>query len=113
LRRKLAILRQHCREIGRPYESVLRMHLTGWIVRAENEARLKAKLQRYFPQGVQRRFSGPWHGFVFVGTPAQAIAYYQELVAADFQYFIVQTLDPADEETIRLLAEAVVPVVSS
>jgi alkanesulfonate monooxygenase SsuD/methylene tetrahydromethanopterin reductase-like flavin-dependent oxidoreductase (luciferase family) len=111
IRHKLSILRQHCDTIGRTYDTVLRTHFTGWLVLAENEAAVQAKLQAYFPEGVEQRFSGPWSGFAFAGTPEKAIAYYQELVDAGIQYFIVQTLDAADEETIRLLAEQVMPAI--
>ncbi len=41
----------------------------------------------------------------------EAITYYQELVDAGIQYFIVQTLDAADEDSIRLLAEQVMPAI--
>jgi len=111
IRHKLAVLRQHCDALGRPFGSVLRTHITGWLILAENEAAIQAKLQHYFPDGVEQRFSGPWSGFVFAGTPEQAIPYYQELVEAGIQYFIVETLDAADEETIRLLAEQVMPAI--
>lgn len=74
-------------------------------------ARLAAKLQRYCPTGLEQRFSGSWSGFAVAATPEQAVAMYQALAGAGIQYFIVQTLDAADEETIRLLAEAVVPMV--
>ena len=111
IQHKLAVLRGHCEAIGRPFETVLRTHFTGWLILAEDEARLAAKVQRYFPEGLEQRFSGPWSGFAVLATPAQAIALYQSLAAAGIQYFIVETLDAADEETIRLLAEAVVPFV--
>ena len=78
---------------------------------AENEARLRAKLRRYFPEGLEQRFSGPWSGFALACTPEKAITYYQELVDVGIQYFIVQTLDAADEETIRLLGEQVMPAI--
>ena len=45
------------------------------------------------------------------GTPEEAITYYRMLVEAGIQYFVVESLDAADEETIRLLAEKVVPEV--
>jgi alkanesulfonate monooxygenase SsuD/methylene tetrahydromethanopterin reductase-like flavin-dependent oxidoreductase (luciferase family) len=111
IRRKLSVLRQHCDVLGRPFDSVLRTHFTGWLILGENEAYLQAKLRRYFPDGLEQRFSGPWSGFVFAGTPEQAFLYYQELVEAGIQYFIVQMLDAADEETIRLLAEQVMPAI--
>ncbi len=105
----LAVLRKHCDSIGRPFNSVLRTHFTGWLILAENEEHLRAKLKSYFPEGLDQRFSGPWSGFAMACTPERAISYYQELVDAGIQYFIVQTLDAADEETIRLLGEQVMP----
>ena len=111
MRRKLAVLRQHCDVLGRAFDSVLRTHFTGWLILAENEACLQAKLQRYFPQGLEQRFDDGWSGFALACTPERAISYYQELVDVGIQYFIVQTLDAADEETIRLLAERVVPAI--
>jgi alkanesulfonate monooxygenase SsuD/methylene tetrahydromethanopterin reductase-like flavin-dependent oxidoreductase (luciferase family) len=111
IRRKLTVLRQHCNALGRPIDSVLRTHFTGWLILAENDAHLQAKLNRYFPEGLEQRFSGPWSGFALACTPERAIDYYQELVDAGIQYFIVQTLDAADEETIRLLAEQVMPAI--
>jgi alkanesulfonate monooxygenase SsuD/methylene tetrahydromethanopterin reductase-like flavin-dependent oxidoreductase (luciferase family) len=112
IRRKIAVLCQHCDTLGRPVNSVLRTHFTGWLILAENDAQLQAKLQRYFPDSLEQRFSGPWSGFALACTPEQAISYYQELVNAGIQYFIIQTLDAADEETIRLLAEMVMPAIS-
>ena len=111
VRRKLAALREHCEALGRPYESILRTHMTGWLILAEDEARLRAKTRRYMPEGIEARFNGAWRGFVLACTPAQAVSFYQALVDAGIQYFIVETLDAADEETIHLLAEAVVPQV--
>jgi alkanesulfonate monooxygenase SsuD/methylene tetrahydromethanopterin reductase-like flavin-dependent oxidoreductase (luciferase family) len=111
IRRKLAVLRQHCDELGRPYETVLRTHFTGWLLLAEDESRLEAKVQRAFPEGIEGRFSGPWAGFAMPATVERAVTFYRELVAAGIQYFVVTTLDAADEETIYLLAEQVMPAV--
>jgi alkanesulfonate monooxygenase SsuD/methylene tetrahydromethanopterin reductase-like flavin-dependent oxidoreductase (luciferase family) len=111
IHRKLSILRQHCNALGRHFDTVLRTHFTGCLILAENEALLQAKLKRYFPEGMDQRFSGPWSCFVFAGTPEQAVTHYQELVGVGIQYFIVQTLDAADEETIQLLAKRVIPAI--
>ena len=37
LRRKLAVLRGYCEEIGRPYDDILRTHFTTWLILAETE----------------------------------------------------------------------------
>jgi alkanesulfonate monooxygenase SsuD/methylene tetrahydromethanopterin reductase-like flavin-dependent oxidoreductase (luciferase family) len=48
-----------------------------------------------------------------IGTPDDAVRHYRALVAAGVQYFTVQSLDAADEETFRLLAEEVAPRVAA
>jgi alkanesulfonate monooxygenase SsuD/methylene tetrahydromethanopterin reductase-like flavin-dependent oxidoreductase (luciferase family) len=112
VRDKLAVLRRHCEALGRPYDTVLRIYVTGWMILAQDETRLQAKLDHYFPEGIAQRYSGLWRDFVFGGTPERAVAHFQALIEAGIQYFIVETLDAADEETIRLLANQVVPRVT-
>jgi alkanesulfonate monooxygenase SsuD/methylene tetrahydromethanopterin reductase-like flavin-dependent oxidoreductase (luciferase family) len=109
--RKLTVLRGHCEALGRPYDTVLRTHFTGWLLLAEDDDRLQAKVRRTFPDGIDARYSGPWAGFALAATVEQAIAHYRELAAAGIQYFVVEILDAADDETIRLLAERVMPEV--
>jgi alkanesulfonate monooxygenase SsuD/methylene tetrahydromethanopterin reductase-like flavin-dependent oxidoreductase (luciferase family) len=112
IRHKLGVLRSHCASIGRPYDTVLRTHCTGWLILAPDEERLERKVRRYFPQGMESRFSGPWEGYAIAGTPERMIAYYRSLVDAGIQYFLIGTLDGADEETVRLMAERVIPAVA-
>jgi alkanesulfonate monooxygenase SsuD/methylene tetrahydromethanopterin reductase-like flavin-dependent oxidoreductase (luciferase family) len=111
IRRKLAVLRQYCEDLGRPFDTVLRTHFTGWLILAEDEARLAQKLRRMIPQGLDQRFSGRWSGFALATTVEQAIRYYRDLVEAGIQYFDIELLDAADVETIRLFAEQVIPEV--
>ncbi len=111
VRRKLAVLNRHCAALGRPPDTVLRTHFTGWLILAEDERRLQDKVRHYMPDGIDHRFSGPWHGFVVVATPEQAVATFRDLVDAGIQYFVVEVLDAADTETMRLLGEVVVPTV--
>jgi alkanesulfonate monooxygenase SsuD/methylene tetrahydromethanopterin reductase-like flavin-dependent oxidoreductase (luciferase family) len=113
VRRKLAVLRRHCDSVGRPYETVLRTYTPGWVILAEDERRLAAKMRYYFPDGVEQRYSGEWSGWAAGYTPAQAVSYFQALVGSGIQYFIVQLMDAADQETIHLLAEQVVPRITA
>jgi alkanesulfonate monooxygenase SsuD/methylene tetrahydromethanopterin reductase-like flavin-dependent oxidoreductase (luciferase family) len=112
VRRKLETLRRHCAALGRPYESVLHTYVTGWMILAEDRRRLQAKLERYFPGGIERHYSPQWRKFVFGGTPDDAVAYCRGLVEAGMQYLMFNTQDATDEETIRLLAEGVAPAVA-
>jgi alkanesulfonate monooxygenase SsuD/methylene tetrahydromethanopterin reductase-like flavin-dependent oxidoreductase (luciferase family) len=107
--RKLAVLRGHCEEIGRPFDTVLRTYTTGWTILAQDEAALQAKLAHYFPEGIEQRYQGAWRDYVFHATPDRAIAHFRALIDAGIQYFIVETMDAMDHETIRLLATDVTP----
>lgn len=68
IHRTHTVLRQHCDALGRSFDTVLRAHFTGWLVLAENEACLQAKLQRYFPQDLEQRFADGWSGFALACT---------------------------------------------
>lgn len=105
VRAKLDTLDRHCRDLGRDPATILRSHFTSWLMLASTEGAARAKLDHYYPQGVneEQRYSR------VATTPAGAIAYYQALAAAGIRYFVVQTLDAADDETIRLLATEVAP----
>jgi alkanesulfonate monooxygenase SsuD/methylene tetrahydromethanopterin reductase-like flavin-dependent oxidoreductase (luciferase family) len=107
VRRKNAVLDRHCREIGRDPRTVLRTHFTTWLMLAPTDSAARAKLNHYYPEGIneEQQFSR------VVGAPAQVAAYYQSLVDAGMEYFVVQTLDAADTETIELLAREVIPLV--
>jgi len=83
--------------------------MTGWLILAEDEAGLERKVSEYVPEGIENRFSGPWNGFAVAATPPQAIAHYQALADAGIQYFVIQLPNAADQETMRLFAEQVIP----
>jgi alkanesulfonate monooxygenase SsuD/methylene tetrahydromethanopterin reductase-like flavin-dependent oxidoreductase (luciferase family) len=101
--RKCAVLRGHCEAVGRPYDSILRTHTTMPLFLAETPVALRAKLDAV-PQGF-RDFLAP---STVAGTPDEAVAHYRSLVRAGMQYFIA-FIYPKDAETVRLLAEQVVP----
>ena len=89
--------------------SVLRTYGTGWTILAPDKRSLELKMARYFPNGVEDRYTGTWRDFVSGATPEQAVQQFRALRAAGIQYFIVETLDAADTETITLLAKEVAP----
>ena len=105
VRHKLGVLRRHCEAAGRPFDSVLRTHFTSWLMVAPDAAAARAKLARYYPSGLneEQRFSR------VVGTPDEVLHYYQDLVDAGMQYFVVQVQDAGDLETVDLFAAEVIP----
>jgi alkanesulfonate monooxygenase SsuD/methylene tetrahydromethanopterin reductase-like flavin-dependent oxidoreductase (luciferase family) len=104
VRHKYNVLRAHCAAIGRPYESVLRTFHFVPVLLADNPAAVAAKRERVPPELLASADSAS-----LIGTPEQAVARLKLLVAAGCQYF---TLAVLDADTLRLLAERVVPAVA-
>lgn len=52
VRHKNAVLDRYCREIGRDPRSVMRSHFTSWLTLAPTAVADCAKLDRYYPQGL-------------------------------------------------------------
>jgi len=102
---KLAVLRRHCEEVGRPYDDILRTYFTSWAMVAPTEKEAFAKRDRYYPNGLteEQKITR------IVGSPEQVAAYYQSVADAGMQYVVIQVLDAADEETFRLLGTEVIP----
>lgn len=102
VRHKLTVLRRHCEDLGRPFDSVLPTHFVNPVVLAETPAALEAK-RAALPSVYHRLQQGLY------ATPEDAIAFYRPLVAAGLRYFIPQLATYDDLETARLLAERVFP----
>lgn len=106
IRRKLAALRRHCDDLGRPHDSVLPTHFLNPVVLAETPAALAAKRAALPP--VYRAVDEGLYA-----TPEEALAFYRPLVDAGLRYFIPQLATYDDLETARLLAEQVFPALDS
>jgi alkanesulfonate monooxygenase SsuD/methylene tetrahydromethanopterin reductase-like flavin-dependent oxidoreductase (luciferase family) len=99
--RKLAALRGHCETLGRPYDAILRCDFHNPVFCAETSREVTEKVNSV-PEHLRNWF-GPG---LLAGTPRELIDYYRGRVAAGMQYFVVS---PRDDETLRLLAEKVMP----
>ena len=97
--RKHEVLRSHCEKICRPPESSLRTHVNFMMKLGKDES---ASVVRDRAEAFDFDFDR------FTGTPEDAVAYYRALVGVGVRYFITSV---ADAETLRLLAEEVVPEV--
>ena len=101
--RKFGKLNEYLDEVGRPHDSVLRSHFAMPLVMAETEEELQRKLKS-LPQDTLE-----WCGVaLFAGTPEETIAFYRDLQAAGFQYFIANILDD-DLSTIDLMCKYLIP----
>jgi alkanesulfonate monooxygenase SsuD/methylene tetrahydromethanopterin reductase-like flavin-dependent oxidoreductase (luciferase family) len=104
--RRMEVLDQHCAYFDRPPASVLRTHGTYPLVIAESPTRVAEKVERYLPPWVRELSTES----LVAGTPDEAIAHFSHLLRAGLQYFIAFVYGN-DLETIRLLAEKVIPEV--
>lgn len=102
---RLAVLDEECRAVGRPYDHILRTHFTHWLLLADDERAVAAKVARYFPDGLDAF----WGAYLVAGTPDTVASHYRRYVDAGVEYFVVQTLDPDDEESIALVTAEVAP----
>ncbi len=66
---------------------------------------MSTKVSRYFPGGLDEF----WGKYLVAGTPESVAPLYQEFVDAGIDYFVVQTLDPDDEESISLVTAELAP----
>jgi alkanesulfonate monooxygenase SsuD/methylene tetrahydromethanopterin reductase-like flavin-dependent oxidoreductase (luciferase family) len=103
---RLEALDRHCAALGRSPNSVLRTHGTYPLILAESPARLGEKIDRFLPSWVRDITTES----LVAGTPEEVTAHFSRLVGAGLQHFIAFVYGH-DLETIRLLAERVVPEV--
>lgn len=109
VQRKYAALGRHCAALGRPFETIIRSHLALPLVLAETPAAVAAKLER-----LPTHLLDFWRSSLVAGTPEEVTAHYRALIGVGVQYFIGGFLRgplERDEESVRLLAERVAPVI--
>jgi F420-dependent oxidoreductase-like protein len=96
---KFDVLRQHCANVGRPYEEITRSNHLGILI-ARDAAELAAKQEKH------PAFDG------IAGTPDVVLAGLQEYAAAGSQYVTFHLADADDVAAIQLLGERVLPEVA-
>jgi alkanesulfonate monooxygenase SsuD/methylene tetrahydromethanopterin reductase-like flavin-dependent oxidoreductase (luciferase family) len=102
--RKYDVLAQHCAELGRDYDSILRSYSAAPVLVAETQARLREKLDA-IPAHIREGYAPS----TVAGTPDEICSYFKTLANAGVRYFIVG-LFGNDLETMRLLASQVLPL---
>jgi alkanesulfonate monooxygenase SsuD/methylene tetrahydromethanopterin reductase-like flavin-dependent oxidoreductase (luciferase family) len=107
IERKLETLRQQCESIGRPYDSIVRSHISLPLILAETPAAVEAKIEA-LPQRRRERVRA---GAGVTGTPSAVLAHYRELAAVGITYF-VPCLLPDDQEGLDLLTQEVMPALA-
>ncbi len=103
--RKLAVLDGHLADAGRPSNAVLRSVLLAAFLSAD-PATARAKQARLPPE-----MAALFQQLPFIETVEDAIRRARATVAAGMRYLIFIVI-PGDEETLRLLAEQVLPAIA-
>jgi F420-dependent oxidoreductase-like protein len=99
IKHKLAVLKQHCEQLGRDYERIKRTALIDFCVIAETEAGVLAKLTPQERNNVEE-LRQTW----LIGTPEQIRDRLAEYEEAGIQELIVRFVDAARLESVRLFA---------
>lgn len=102
VRQRLAVLREHCRAVGRPYEEITRTTF-GWLLIGRTEEEAAAKRARYMQHE-------PFPGIA--GTPRQVVARLREYAAAGSQYHIFSMPDAHEMEPLRIFGGEVLPALA-
>ena len=101
---KCAVLRDHCRDVGRDYDEIQKT-ICGEIVIREDEEDIVDGGSRSV-QGVEFE---EWRSLNFVGTPEQVAEKMQAYIDHGCTAFYPWCSDYPETESVRLLAEKVMP----
>jgi F420-dependent oxidoreductase-like protein len=108
VRHKCDVLQQHCRDVGRDYETITKSVMFQPVVirRTEKEARAAAERARI----ATDESAEDWAASSLVGTPEQCIERLRAYQAIGISYFILYFWNIAvDLEALNLFAEQVIP----
>jgi F420-dependent oxidoreductase-like protein len=102
---KIAVLREHCRAVGRDVAS-LELSLQDLVVIAPTDAALQAPLA-----DARRRLSffGNVDEIATIGTPDRCIDTIRKKVSQGITYFVCLFTDGGQPDTVRLFGERVLP----
>ena len=102
IKRKLSILKEHCRNVGRDYESILKTKL-GIVVIVDDKETARKRLQQ-----ISRIPEEQINEFAIYGTPEDVLREKESLQDAGIQYLIVD-LDPSREhEALDIFANEII-----
>jgi F420-dependent oxidoreductase-like protein len=100
IKHKLAVLKQHCEELGRDYETIKRTTLIDDCIIAETEADVLARLTQQQRDNLEE-LRKTW----LIGTPEQIRKRLADYEEAGIQELVVRFVDAAQIEPIRLFAQ--------
>jgi len=107
-RRKFAVLRKHCQDVGRDYDRI-RKTASFTVFAAPTETELE-KITARARGGRSLEELGKGSA---VGTPARLIEVFKGMIDAGVEYFALYFNEPAKMESMRLFAKEVMPALQA
>jgi alkanesulfonate monooxygenase SsuD/methylene tetrahydromethanopterin reductase-like flavin-dependent oxidoreductase (luciferase family) len=104
IKRKYVVLKQHCLDYGRDYQTILRSYGSAITVVAETQQAVEKKLN-----AIPERVRSSYTPGIVAGTPDEMCVLYQGLAEAGVEYFMAGIFGD-DRETVQLLARHILPV---
>ncbi|MDA4111502.1 MAG: LLM class F420-dependent oxidoreductase, partial [Thaumarchaeota archaeon] len=91
VKKKLAILREHCKAVGRDYDSILKTKLTQTMIDSDGDAVEKraAEMSKMMPPGMLKEA-------MIYGNPDQIRSQVEEFRAAGIEYLIMSFSGPSE-----------------
>jgi F420-dependent oxidoreductase-like protein len=109
VKRKLSILNEHCKSVGRDYDSILKTKL-GFIVIDNDKEMVEQRVQQIISNGIPEERV---REFVIYGTPDDVLKQIELLEEVGIQYLIVD-LEPYRElEALEVFGNTIVKKMSS
>jgi alkanesulfonate monooxygenase SsuD/methylene tetrahydromethanopterin reductase-like flavin-dependent oxidoreductase (luciferase family) len=103
IKRKLDILKEHCKSVGRDYDSILKTKL-GFVIIDNDKEKIKKTIQQISKGMPEEQIKE----FVIYGTPEDILRQIETLEDTGIQYFIAD-LEPFREiEALELFADNVI-----
>jgi F420-dependent oxidoreductase-like protein len=108
VKRKLSILREHCKSVGRDYDSILKTKL-GFVVIDNDKKMVEKRVQQIISNGIPKEQVGE---FIIYGTPDDVLKQIELLEEVGIQYLIVD-LEPYRElEALEVFGNSIVKKLS-
>ena len=107
-RHKLEVLKQHCDNVGRDYNTIIKSaHIFITLLEPGQDPEKATEKQRMLRGGISLE---EYRTGTFVGTPRQTIEYLHELQSTGLEYLIIYFRnDLTGPDTLRLFAQEVLP----
>ena len=107
VKRKLSVLKEHCKSVGRDYDSILKTKL-GFILIDNDKEMVEKRLQqisKVMPEDQLREF-------LIYGTPEDILKQIELLEEAGIQYLIVDLEPYREPEALEIFADSVIKKMS-